>query len=60
MEERQSIRDIAIRFYNDMLGYSQAVNMIDNISRNTKNASVVKLAIETKLELERFAWIMPV
>ena len=55
MEERQSIRDIAIRFYNDMLGYSQAVNMIDNISRNTKNASVVKLAIETKLELERFA-----
>lgn len=55
MQERQSIRNIAIKFYSNMLGYSQAVNMIDNISRNTKNASVVELAIKTKLELERFA-----
>ena len=55
MQERQAIRDIAIKFYSDMLGYSQAINLIDNISSNTKNVSVVELAITTKLELERFA-----
>jgi hypothetical protein len=55
MQERQSIRDIAIKFYSDMLGYEQAINMIDNIGRSTKDVSVVELAITTKLELERFA-----
>jgi len=55
MKERQEIREIAIKFYNDMLGYEQAKNLIDNISRNTQDVSVVKLAITTKLELERYA-----
>lgn len=55
MKERQSIRDIAIKFYSDMLGYEQAINLIDNISRSTKDVSVVELAITTKLELGRFA-----
>lgn len=55
MKERQAIRDIAIRFYSDMLGYEQAINLINNISRNTKDTSVVELAITTKLELERYA-----
>lgn len=55
MQERQSIRDIAIRFYNGMLGYDQAINLINNISKNTKDVSVVELAITTKLDIERFA-----
>lgn len=55
MQERQSIRDIAIKFYSDMLGYDQAINLINNISKNTKDVSVVELAITTKLDLERFA-----
>lgn len=38
-----------------MLGYDQAINLINNISRNTKDVSVVELAITTKLDLERFA-----
>lgn len=55
MGERQAIRDIAIKFYSDMLGYTQAINLIDNISRNTKDVSVVELAVTTKLELEQYA-----
>jgi len=55
MQERQSIRAIAIKFYNDMIGYDQAINLINNISKNTKDVSVIELAITTKLELERFA-----
>lgn len=55
MQERQSIRAIAIKFYYGLIGYDQAINLINNISRNTKDVSVVELAITTKLDLERFA-----
>jgi len=53
--QRQAIRDIAIRFYADMLGYTQAIRLIDNVIQDSKDASLIELSRTTKLDLKRFA-----